>query len=307
MDDYYPFGLRFNSYSRENTIPQNYKFNGKEEQKALDLGWLDYGPRMYMPDIGRWGVIDLLAAKFPSWSPYNFSFNNPVRFIDPDGRAPEDNTDKPKKQQRQEYREAKRELKGLIRNTRNSVNAAAFKTEIKSQLAGLKNAYKRGESPKQFLKSAYNTPGNDAIFKNVDDKTGSTATGLPNVLSSSQVTTERKTSSVSFNTATETRTGDFITPPVPTPAHMTEVAVQGDAYNIRDNVSVINASDNNVITGTGGMVQDVFSTPFGQLNGATAVKVQSVSEDPIGTAVTFDLIFGGQVPVNGTTGIKQLH
>jgi RHS repeat-associated protein len=85
VDDYYPFGLTFNSYQRENSTLNQYKYNGKEEQDELDLGWLDYGARMYMPEIGRWPSIDALAEKYAPLSPYNYALNNPVLFIDPDG------------------------------------------------------------------------------------------------------------------------------------------------------------------------------------------------------------------------------
>jgi len=84
--EYYPFGLTFNSYSKENSMPDLYQYNGKKMQHELGLEWLDYGARMYMPDIGRWGVVDPHSDKYEIVTPYNYAFNNPMLFVDPNGK-----------------------------------------------------------------------------------------------------------------------------------------------------------------------------------------------------------------------------
>ncbi|MEG0929138.1 RHS repeat domain-containing protein, partial [Chryseobacterium sp.] len=85
-NNYYPFGLNHIGGSSYSSIGSyyNYKYNGKELQET---GMYDYGARMYMADLGRWGVVDPLAEKTRRWTPYVYAGDNPMRFIDPDGRT----------------------------------------------------------------------------------------------------------------------------------------------------------------------------------------------------------------------------
>jgi len=83
--DYYPFGLAFNSYNKENSTTNYHMFSGKEEQGELGLANLDFHARMYMPDIGRWGVVDPHADQYEIVTPYNYAFSNPLLFVDPTG------------------------------------------------------------------------------------------------------------------------------------------------------------------------------------------------------------------------------
>lgn len=74
-------GFLYNYISTAQNTYQ-YKYNGKELQET---GQYDFGARFYMPDIGRWGVIDPLAEKYVDFAPYIYAGNNPIIFIDPNG------------------------------------------------------------------------------------------------------------------------------------------------------------------------------------------------------------------------------
>ena len=86
-----------------NANEYRYGFNGKEKDDEIkgNSNHLSFGDYGYDTRLGRRWQVDPLAREMASWSPYSVFFDNPIRYIDADGRKPGDpptGGDKPKTQ-----------------------------------------------------------------------------------------------------------------------------------------------------------------------------------------------------------------
>jgi RHS repeat-associated protein len=80
----YPFGSVLSSVSKGEYSYgfQNWEKDDEIKGSGNHLSFGDYG---YDPRLGRRWNIDPLASKYPDLSPYHFTGNNPIRFVDFDG------------------------------------------------------------------------------------------------------------------------------------------------------------------------------------------------------------------------------
>jgi RHS repeat-associated protein len=89
-NNYYPFGMKHAGYNDGTASnPNKYKYNGKELQDELGLNFYDYDNRVYDPATGRFLEMDPLGELGRRWSSYNYCFDNPMYFRDPDGMWPD--------------------------------------------------------------------------------------------------------------------------------------------------------------------------------------------------------------------------
>ena len=85
--EYVPFGEVFIE-ERNNTWNTPYLFNAKEFDE--ETGMYYYGARYYEPRLSLWMTVDPMEENLPSSSTYSYAANNPIRFIDMEGKIPFD-------------------------------------------------------------------------------------------------------------------------------------------------------------------------------------------------------------------------
>ncbi|MBP1616079.1 MAG: hypothetical protein H6Q13_3527, partial [Bacteroidetes bacterium] len=81
---YYPFGMPFAEGVTSSGQP--YKYNGKELDMERGLNLYDYSARLMDPVLARFSTMDPKSEKCYNWSPYLYCKNNPIKYIDPDGK-----------------------------------------------------------------------------------------------------------------------------------------------------------------------------------------------------------------------------
>ena len=89
ISNYYPFGLELPSGTFSRDDDYNFGFNGMERNDNLNGNGVayDFGARMYNANYGRFFSRDPLEKEYPYFSTYVGIGNNPILFIDPDGRS----------------------------------------------------------------------------------------------------------------------------------------------------------------------------------------------------------------------------
>jgi RHS repeat-associated protein len=70
----------------QRTTSWNSRYTFSAKEKDAESGYGYFGARYYDSDLSIWLSVDPMSDKYPSFSPYSYCANNPIKYWDPDGR-----------------------------------------------------------------------------------------------------------------------------------------------------------------------------------------------------------------------------
>ncbi|HMS71117.1 MAG TPA: RHS repeat-associated core domain-containing protein [Saprospiraceae bacterium] len=165
--DYYPYGKILRTFSDGTSE----KYLTTQHERDAETG-LDYRfARFYDSDLGRFLGVDPKSSKFPDLSPYNYVFDNPIKFIDPNGEEGEDPIKKNiNAQQKQAEATTNLAMAGISFGTLNPVGVALGATFTIVAIKAFKDA-KDMETP-SFSAGSLSNPNEKNLTNNYEPSNG---------------------------------------------------------------------------------------------------------------------------------------
>ncbi len=178
--EYYPFGMQVPGRIL-NGGDYRYGFNGKENDNEVkgNGNSIDFGARVHDPRIGRFLSLDPMSSNFPSETNYGYASNNPVFYIDVDGKYKW-----PAGLEAEYTKKYPKLTKYLSENVKNDVLKSAtivnaLEVNSRKVVADIKGAPKDGNLQGETLEKALTWGDGPAVM--ASDKPGNTWAGeLPN-------------------------------------------------------------------------------------------------------------------------------